>query len=216
MAPMSNELFALAFEPGVSTAERTTDVSGQGVGMDVVKKVIAALHGRVEVASRPGEGCVFTLGVPLTLAVTDALLLRVGAERFLLPTVSVEQSFRPEPSAMTTVGGKGEVVMFRGDLLPVFRLSELFDVGQAVTDPSEGLLVVVEGNGKRCALLVDELLGRQQAVIKSLGQQLGRTPGVGGAAILGDGRIGLRLDAAGRWHLAHGGPGKGKDAVMAA
>ncbi len=210
------ELFALVFEPGVSTADRTTDVSGQGVGMDVVKKVITALRGRVEVTSTPGEGCVFTLGVPLTLAVTDALVLRVGTERFLLPTASVEQSFRPERSAITTVGGKGEVVMFRGGLLPVFRLSELFGVGQAVSDPSEGLLVVVEGNGKRCALMVDELLGRQQAVIKSLGQQLGRTPGVGGAAILGDGRIGLILDAAGIWQLAHGGPGNGKDVVMAA
>ena len=211
-----NEAFALLFEPGFTTAEQATDVSGRGVGLDVVRKAVEALRGRVDVASRPGEGCVFTLRLPLTLAVTDAMLLRVGAERFLLPTASIEQSFRPEASAVTTVMGRGEVVTFRDELLPVFRLSELFGISDAVAEPSQALLTVIEGDGRRCAVMADELLGQQQAVIKSLGPTLGRAPGVGGAAILADGRVGVILDAAGILRLARAGPERRKNSAAAA
>ncbi len=211
-----NEAFSLLLEPGFTTAEKATDVSGRGVGLDVVKKAVQALRGRVEVASRVGQGCVFTLRLPLTLAITDAMLLRVGTARFLLPTVSIEQSFRPEASAVTAIMGRGEVATFRGDLLPVFRLSELFGIKDALAKPSEALLTVIEGNGRRCAIMADELLGQQQAVIKSLGPSLGQVPGVGGAAILADGRVAMILDAAGILRLACGDPRKGKDAAAAA
>ncbi len=211
-----NDAFCLLFEPGFTTAEQATDVAGRGVGLDVVRKAVEALRGRVEVASRPGEGCVFTLRLPLTLAITDAMLLRVGNERFLLPTASIEQSFRPGASSVTTVMGRGELVTFRGGLLPVFRLSELFGIADAVADPSQALLTVIEGNGRRCAVMADELLGQQQAVIKSLGGKLGQAPGVGAAAILSDGRVAMILDAAGILRLACGGPGKGKSVAAAA
>ncbi len=211
-----NELFSLLFEPGFTTAQQATDVAGRGVGLDVVTKAVEALRGRVEVSSRPGQGCVFTLRLPLTLAITDAMLLRVGDQRFLLPTSSIEQSFRPEAPAVTTVMGRGQLVTFRGGVLPVFRLSELFGISDAVAEPSEALLTVIEGNGRRCAVMADELLGRQQAVIKSLGAGLGQAPGVGGAAILADGRVAMILDATGILRLACGGPGKGTNAAAAA
>jgi len=211
-----SEAFSLLFVTGSATAEKATDVSGRGVGLDVVRKAVEALRGRVDVASRPGEGCVFTLRLPLTLAVTDAMLLRVGAERFLLPTASIEQSFRPEASAVTTVMGRGEVVTFRDELLPVFRLSELFGISDAVCEPSQALLTVIEGDGRRCAVMADELLGQQQAVIKSLGPALGRAPGVGGAAILADGRVGVILDAAGILRLARAGAARRKNSAAAA
>jgi len=125
------------------------------------------------------------------------MLLRVGHEHYVLPTVSIERSFRPKLGAIRTVTGRGEMVMLRGDLLPMFRLHELFGVSDALGDPHDGLLIVIEGEGRRCALMVDELLGQQQVVIKALGESIGQIPGVAGAAILGDGRVGLILDAGG-------------------
>ena len=198
-----SEIYGLIFAPGFSTADKITDVSGRGVGMDVVKKNIESIRGRIEVSSKIGEGSRFTLRLPLTMAITDAMLLRVGHERYLLPTVSIEQSFRPEEGAIATVTSRGEMVMLRGELLPVFRLHEMFDVADAVTDPYEGLLIAIGSEGRRCALMVDELLGQQQVVIKTLGQTLRNIPGVAGGAILGDGRVGLILDAAGLLKLAH-------------
>ena len=199
-----SEAFGLIFQPGFSTAEKVTNVSGRGVGMDVVKKGIDSLRGRIEVTSKEGEGSTFTMHVPLTMAITDAMLVRVSNQRYLLPIVSIEQSFRPEPNAVSTVTGRGEMVVFRGDLLPVFRLHKLFKVSGAATNPHEALLIIIEGEGKRCALMVDELLGQQQVVIKSLGKSMGQIRGVAGGAILGDGQIGLILDAAGLVGLAGG------------
>jgi two-component system chemotaxis sensor kinase CheA len=198
------EAFGLIFQPGFSTAEKITDVSGRGVGMDVVKRNIEEMRGRIEVQSRLGEGSRFLVRLPLTMAITDGMLLGVGKERYLLPTVSIEQSFRPEPGTINTVVGRGEVCQLRGELLPVFRLHTLYEIDDALTDPYDGLLVVIEGGGKRCALMVDELLGQQQVVIKSLGQSLRNIPGLAGGAILGDGRVGLILDASGLIKLAHG------------
>jgi two-component system, chemotaxis family, sensor kinase CheA len=197
-----SEAFGLIFQAGFSTAEKITDVSGRGVGMDVVKTGIESLRGRIEVASQPGAGSTFTIRLPLTMAITDAMLLRVGREQYLLPTVSIEHSFRPNEGAMTTVTGQGEMVMLRGDLLPVFRLHTLFSVPDATTAPSEALMIAIEAEGKRCALMVDELLGQQQVVVKPLGRSLGQIPGVSGGSILGDGRVGLILDAGGLLKLA--------------
>ena len=191
-----NEIFALIFRAGFSTADKITDISGRGVGMDVVRKGIDALRGQIDVASRPGEGTTITLRLPLTMAITDAMLVRVGRERYLLPTISIEHSFRPEPgSVMTVKGGLGEMVQLRGQLLPVLRLHRLFHVPDAITEPTQGLLIVLEGHVNRCALMVDELLDQQQVVIKTLGRMFADTPGVAGGAILGDGRVGLILDA---------------------
>ncbi|NLF29812.1 MAG: chemotaxis protein CheA [Planctomycetes bacterium] len=189
------EAFKLIWHPGFSTADTITDVSGRGVGMDVVKRSIESLRGRVEVDSVFGVGTTFTLRLPLTMAITDAMLVRVGRERYLLPTISIEQSLRPRGEDLSSVVGRGEVVMLRGDLLPVFRLHRLFDVPDAQTELTDGLLIVVEGEGRRCAVMVDELLGQQQVVIKSLGASFGDVRGVAGAAILGDGNVGLILDA---------------------
>jgi two-component system chemotaxis sensor kinase CheA len=199
-----NEVFNLIFAPGFSTAEKITDVSGRGVGMDVVKRNIESLRGRIEVSSTAGEGTTFHVRLPLTMAITDAMILRVGQSRYLLPTISIEQSFQPETEAIFTVTGRGEMVLLRGELLPMFRLHELFHIPEAVQEPQEGLLIVIEGDGKRCALMVDELLGQQQVVIKSLGRNMASIPGVSGGAILGDGRVGLILDALGLLQLAEG------------
>jgi two-component system, chemotaxis family, sensor kinase CheA len=204
--PTDAEAYSLIFLPGLSTAEQVTDVSGRGVGMDVVKRNVDALRGKVEVRSVEGKGAAFTLRLPLTLAIADAMLLRVGAERFLLPTISIERSFRPGAGEVSTVAGRGEMTIVRGQLLPVFRLGRLFGVAGAVDDPARALLIVIEGGGRRCAIMVDELLGQQQVVIKPLGKMLASVPGVSGGAILGDGRVGLILDAGGLVRLAHTGP----------
>ncbi len=208
---IDNDVFMLIFAAGFSTAEKVTDVSGRGVGMDVVKRNIESLRGRVDVTSTAGQGSTFTVRVPLTMAIADAMVLRVGQDRYLLPTVSIEQSFQPEEDSISTVIGAGEMVMFRGDLLPVFRLHKLFDIEGAQTNPYQGLLIAIEGDGRRCALMVDELLGQQQVVIKTLGRGITKIPGIAGASILGDGRVGLILDATGLLQLAEGlGSGAGE------
>jgi two-component system chemotaxis sensor kinase CheA len=141
--------------------------------------------------------------IPLTLAIIDGMLIRVGAEHFIVPTLSVRQAFRPQPSALTTVVERGEMVRLRDQMIPIFRLAGLFGVAGARQEVSEGLLLLVEpGNGPQYALLVDELLGKQQAVIKSLGHGIGEVPGISGAAILGNGRVGLILDVGGIQRLA--------------
>jgi two-component system chemotaxis sensor kinase CheA len=198
------EAFNLIFQPGFSTAAQVTEISGRGVGMDVVKKGIEALRGRIDVTSKLGKGSTFALKLPLTMAITDAMLLRVGEEHYLLPTASIEHSFRPTDGAVSSVAGRGEMVMLRGDLLPVFRMHELFNVKGANTNPHDALFICIEGEGRRCALMVDELLGQQQVVIKSLGQSMGQIPGVSGGSILGDGCVGLILDAGGLLKLAAG------------
>ncbi len=196
------DAFKLIWHPGFSTAEQVTDVSGRGVGMDVVKRSIESLRGRIEVQSAFAEGTTFTLRLPLTMAITDAMLVRVGRQHYLLPTIAIEQSLRPRKEDLSSVVGRGEMVMLRGDLLPIFRLHRLFDVPDAQSKLTEGLLIVVEGEGERCAVMVDELLGQQQVVIKSLGASFADIPGVAGAAILGDGNVGLILDAGSLIHLA--------------
>jgi len=200
-----SEVFNLIFRPGFSTAEKVTSVSGRGVGMDVVRKKVEALRGRVGIASRPCAGATFTLRLPLTTAITDAMILRVGRERYLLPTLSIVQSFRPKPGDVSTVVGRGEMAMLRGDLIAVVRLHRFFEVAGAVTDPCEGLLVVVEADGGRAAVLGAERRGPLLVGVKALGEGLGQVRGVAGGTILGDGRVGLILDPAGVLGLADGG-----------
>lgn len=191
-----NEIYRLIFAPGFSTAESVTDVSGRGVGMDVVRRNIEAMRGRIEITSEKGKGSVFTIRLPLTLAITDGMLVRVGTERYIVPTVNIQLSFQPSRKMLSSVTGRGELVSLRGELMPVFRLHQLFDVSGALEEPTEGLLMIVADGRRRCALLVDELLGQQQVVTKTLGQGVGKVPGVSGGAILGDGCVGLILDTA--------------------
>jgi two-component system, chemotaxis family, sensor kinase CheA len=192
--PGDNEIYNLIFAPGLSTSEKLTDVSGRGVGMDVVRKGVEALRGRIDIHSEPGAGSTFTVRLPLTLAITDGMLVRVGAERYIIPTISIHLCFRPDRECLSTVSGRGELVLLRGELMPIFRLHRLFNINSAIEDPSKGLLVVVGDEERRCALLVDELLGQQQVVAKSLANAVGAIAGVSGGAILGDGQVGLILD----------------------
>jgi len=210
-----HEIYNLIFAPGFSTADKVTDVSGRGVGMDVVRRNVEALRGRVEIASEPGQGCTFSLRLPLTLAITDGMLVRVGAERYIIPTVNIHLSFRPPRESLSTVAGRGEMVMLRGELMPLFRLHRLFGTPGAVEDPTQGLLVIVGDGEQRCALLVDELLGQQQVVAKSLGKGLGKIQGVSGGAILGDGQVGLILDVPEMIALARRVPAKGEGLAQA-
>ncbi len=191
------DVFRLVFAPGFSTADAVTELSGRGVGMDVVRRNVERVRGRVDIASHAGEGSTFAMRLPLTLGVTDGMLVRVGAERYVVPTTNIHVSFRPEPDAVRTIAGRGEVVTLRGEVLPVVRLHRLFRVPGAEHDAARALLVVVgDGRRRRTALLVDELLGQQQVVAKSLGGGVGRVEGIAGGAILGDGRVGLILDVA--------------------
>ena len=189
-----SEIYNLIFRPGFSTAEKVTEVSGRGVGMDVVRRNIEMLRGRVDISSEPGKGCCFKLVLPLTMAITDGMLVQVGDERYIIPTVNIVKTFQPQPEQLSTVAGKGEMVMIRGELLPVYRLHRLLDIKEATTDPTEGLLIIIAVGDARYGLLVDELLGQQQVVAKSLGEGVGKVLGISGAAILGDGRVGLILD----------------------
>ncbi|MFT5086539.1 MAG: two-component system chemotaxis sensor kinase CheA [Planctomycetota bacterium] len=187
----------LVFHPGLSTAEKISDVSGRGVGMDVVRRNIEMLRGKVEVQSEPGKGSVFRIKLPLTLAIIDGMIIGVGPERYILPLTSIISSLRPHPDQICSVMGKGEMVKVQDDLYPLLRLHERFDVTPRYTDPWEGLVMLIESEGERCCLLVDELIGLQQVVIKGLDEDLRQDPCLSGCAILGDGCIGLILDANG-------------------
>ena len=192
------------FHPGLSTAEQVSEVSGRGVGMDVVRRAIEKLRGKVEVQSRPGKGSTFTIQLPLTLAIIDGMVIGVGGERYILPLTSIVRSLRPRPDQVFTVMGKGEMIKVQEEVLPLLRLHERFDVNPRHEDPSAGLVILVETEAGRSCLLVDELLGMQQVVIKGLNDDLRRDEGLSGCAILGDGRVGLILDANGLVNQAHG------------
>jgi two-component system chemotaxis sensor kinase CheA len=189
------EIFDLIFAPGFSTAETITGISGRGVGMDVVKQNIAKMRGKIEIDSVPGSGTTFRIFLPLTLAIIDGLIARVGDERFIFPTLSVCESFRPTPQMITRVQGKGEVVKVRDRLCPILRLYDHFQITPRTTEPCEGLLIVVESANQRRCIMVDELIGKQEVVIKSLDERFKSNKCVAGAAIMGDGRVGLILDA---------------------
>jgi len=189
------EVFKFIFAAGFSTAEKITDLSGRGVGLDVVRRNIERLRGRVEISSKLGQGTLFKISLPLTLAIIDGFIVRVGEERYVIPTLSVRESFRPQPGMVSRIQNKAEVVNVRGRLIPLLRLSDAF--GQVATsqDVTDGIAVVVEsGAGVRC-LLVDALLHKQEVVIKNLNDMMvHKNRMLAGAAILGDGRVGLILD----------------------
>jgi len=192
-----SEVFNFIFHPGFSTAARVTDVSGRGVGMDVVKKQIQKLRGRVDIESAPGKGTSFFLRLPLTLAMIDGLVVGVGGERYVLPIFSVREMLRPSAEMVFTVEGRQEMAMVRNSLLPVVRLYRRFGVVPRSELATESLLIVADAAGKTFCLMVDELIGKQEVVIKSLGETLRDIPGVAGCAIMGDGRVGLILDLEG-------------------
>lgn len=184
----------LIFAPGFSTAEVVTELSGRGVGMDVVQKQIHKLRGRVEIHTRRGEGTTFMLRLPLTLAIIDGLLVRVGVERYVLPITSVRELIRPREEDVCAVEAQREIAMIRGEPLPIVRLHERFGVRPSFTNAWDALLVVAETERARFCLMVDEMLGKQEVVIKNLGNFFGAVAGVSGGAILGDGRVGLIVD----------------------
>ena len=198
------DVFSLIFLAGFSTAKQITEISGRGVGMDVVKRNVDSMHGSILIESTPGRGSRFTIVLPLTTAIIDGMLVKLGAETLIIPTLSILESLRPAPGQITQVAGKGEMVAFRDHLLPLFRLSRLLGAPDAVDDPLQAIVVVVEEFGKQWGLMVDDLLGQQQIVIKSLGEGLGREAGVVGASILADGRPGLILDVANVVRIAKG------------
>jgi two-component system, chemotaxis family, sensor kinase CheA len=188
------QILDLLFAPGFSTAEKVTAISGRGVGMDVVKRNIEKLRGKIEISSEVGLGSTFKIKLPLTMAIIDGLVVRVGDDRFILPTTSVQMALRPTKESISTVHGRGELLDLRGKLLPIHRLHRRFGIRSEAECPSEGILVIIEVSGKVSALLVDEMVSKQEVVIKNLGAYMQAVPGVSGGAILGDGNIALILD----------------------
>jgi two-component system, chemotaxis family, sensor kinase CheA len=188
------EIFALIFAPGFSTAEKVTAVSGRGVGMDVVKRNIEKLRGKIEIESEVGQGSVFKVKLPLTMAIIDGLVVRVGSDKFILPATSVQMALRPTQESISTIHGTGEVLDLRGRIIPLHRLHRRFGIPADSEKPWEGIVVIIEHSGKTSALLVDEMVSKQEVVIKNLGSLMQGLPGVAGGAILGDGNIALILD----------------------
>ena len=191
------QIHDLIFLPGFSTAEKTTDLSGRGVGMDVVRRNVKELGGKIELKSERGKGSRFIITLPLTLAIVDGQSVAVGNETYIIPLISIVESMRLKETSISRLSGRNEVFSFRGDYLPIIRLHELFGVEPRTRSLHEGLVVIAEGDGRRIGLFVDDLLGQQQVVIKSLETNYGRVEGVSGATILGDGSVALILDVPG-------------------
>lgn len=198
-------IYDLIFAPGFSTADVISDVSGRGVGMDVVKQNITDLGGSIEIQSEQGQGSTMTIRLPLTLAILDGQLVCVGDEIYIIPLVSIVESLQIKPNLVNVLAGRAEMYKLREDYIPIVRLYEVFGIEAEVTDLSRGLLVVVESSGQKAGVFIDDLLGQQQVVIKSLETNFRRVEGVSGATILGDGTVALILDVAGlvRLHRNH-------------
>jgi two-component system chemotaxis sensor kinase CheA len=199
--PLDEEsIFKLIFEPGFSTADKVTSLSGRGVGMDVVRKQIQKLRGRVAIRSEKGKGCAFVLRLPLTLAIIDGLVVGVGSQRYILPMFAVREMFSPGPNTFVTLENRAEAALFRDKLLPVIRLSRLFATDSqpaAERQPGAlkgGVLIVAEARDQLYCIAVDQLIGKQEVVIKSLGKTYHDVPAIAGGSILGDGRVGLIID----------------------
>jgi two-component system chemotaxis sensor kinase CheA len=197
-----SEIFQLIMSPGFSTASTITDISGRGVGMDVVKKAIENLNGHLDIRSTEGKGSTFVITLPLTLAIIEGMLIRVGHERFIVPTMAILESFRPKKEDYFTVEGKGEMLMFRKSLIPLIRLNRICNVEMDNREVWNNIAIVVENNKAQRGILIDELLGKEEFVIKSLGESLKGIKGLAGGAILGDGKVGLILDIAGLFDVA--------------
>ncbi len=196
------EIYKLLFLPGFSTAEKITDVSGRGVGMDVVKQAVEKLHGRIEVNSKEGESSTFRTFFPLTMAIIDGMIVRVGKERCIIPTTAIRQLLRPPAESYNNVVGRGEMLNVRGELLPLIRLYDLFSIEPKYRNPWESLVVVIESENKSKCLMVDEVIGKEEVVVKGLGDRFRDARGIAGGAILGDGNVGLILDTEGLFYIS--------------
>ncbi|MDZ5635282.1 chemotaxis protein CheA [Janthinobacterium sp. GMG1] len=190
------DVWQLIFAPGFSTAEAVTDVSGRGVGMDVVKRNISAMGGVVDIRSAKGFGTTISISLPLTLAILDGMSIRVGDEVYILPLGFVIESLQPAVEDIKDISGKGQVVKVRGEYLPLIPLYQMFDIAPRFTSPSEGICVILETEGRKAALFVDDLVGQQQVVVKNLESNYRKVVGISGATILGDGGVSLILDVA--------------------
>jgi two-component system chemotaxis sensor kinase CheA len=203
--PSDQEVFQLIFAPGFSTAEEVTDVSGRGVGMDVVKRNITSLGGSVDIQSVAGVGTTVSISVPLTLAIVDGMSVAVGGELFIIPLGYIVESLQPRPEDVRSVLNEGLVVRVRGDYLRVVMLHEIFNIRTDVTELGKGIVVILESDGVKKALFVDALVGQHQVVIKSLESNYRKVAGVSGATIMGDGRVAMILDVA---HIVAAGYGR--------
>jgi two-component system chemotaxis sensor kinase CheA len=188
------DVWPIIFAPGFSTAAVITDVSGRGVGMDVAKKNIESISGRIDITSRPGQGSTMSIRLPLTLAILDGLSIAVGDQIYIVPLGFISESLQPKAGDIKEISGQGQVVHVRGEYLPMIALHKLFNVQPRFTNPEEGILVLLESEGKKIAMFVDELVGQHQVVIKSLETNYRKVPGVSGATIMGDGRVAMILD----------------------
>lgn len=198
------EIYNFLFTPGFSTAKSVTEFSGRGVGLDVVRKNIENLRGSVEVFSEKGKGTLFRIKLPLTLAIIEGMQVSIGKEVITVPLFSIIEAVRPESNIVKTIEGKGELIEFRGGFIPLIRLYEVFDFPTDVTDPLNGFILILDGHNRKIALMVDDIIGQQQVVIKSLEKNHRQIPGISGATVLGDGRISLILDVYGLEKLAFG------------
>jgi two-component system chemotaxis sensor kinase CheA len=190
------DVWQLIFSPGFSTADTITDVSGRGVGMDVVKRNITTMGGAVDIRSAKGFGTTISISLPLTLAILDGMSIKVGEEVYILPLGYVVESLQPAPADVKEISGQGRVVKVRGDYLPLIPLYQMFDIEPMFTDPSLGIVVILESDGKKAALFVDDLVGQQQVVVKNLESNYRKVAGISGATILGDGGVSLIIDVA--------------------
>jgi two-component system chemotaxis sensor kinase CheA len=196
------EIFEMLFAPGLSTSEKVSEISGRGVGMDVVRKNIEDLHGSIEIISEKGKGSTFRVKLPLTLAIIDGMMVRVGNEVLTIPLSVIDKSVRPSKAEIKTVEGKGELVDIRGNYIPLVRIYELFDIPSEKTDPTDALVVVLQSTESRFGVLVDDVLGQTQAVIKSIDKNFRKIEGTSGATILGNGKVSLILDVHGIERMA--------------
>jgi two-component system, chemotaxis family, sensor kinase CheA len=190
------DVWQLIFAPGFSTAETVTDVSGRGVGMDVVKRNIAAMGGVVDIRSAKGFGTTISISLPLTLAILDGMSIKVGEEIYILPLGYVVESLQPAPIDVKEISGQGRVIKVRGEYLPLIPLYQMFGIEPRFTDPSQGIVVILESDGRKAALFIDELVGQQQVVVKNLESNYRKVAGISGATILGDGGVSLIIDVA--------------------
>ncbi|MCC6071858.1 chemotaxis protein CheA [Massilia sp. GCM10020059] len=193
-AMSDSEVWQLIFAPGFSTAEAVTDVSGRGVGMDVVKRNIAAMGGSVDIRSARGFGTTISISLPLTLAILDGMSIRCGEEVYILPLGFVVESLQPAQDDIKEIAGRGRVIKVRGEYLPLIPLYQMFDIAPRFTNPCEGIVVILESEGRKAALFVDDLVGQQQVVVKNLESNYRKVTGISGATILGDGGVSLILD----------------------
>jgi len=196
------DIYKLIFLPGFSTAAKITNISGRGVGMDVAKQAVEKLRGKIDIDSVINKGSTFALSFPLTMAIIGGMIVRVGKERYIIPTTAIRQLLRPLEESYNIIIGRGETINVMGNLLPLIRLYKIFGIEAEYKNPWEAIVVVVESENKSKCLLVDEILGEEEVVIKSLGESLKNSQGVSGGAILGDGNVGLILDPEGLFALS--------------